>query len=60
MSRKIVKKILSSEAGATAVEYALIAALVFLASAGAITAMSSTFQTVFTDSFTSITSAMAE
>jgi pilus assembly protein Flp/PilA len=43
MNKTFIKKILSSEKGATAVEYGLIAALIVIATIGALTSMSDTF-----------------
>ncbi len=44
----ILKKIRKDESGATAIEYGLIAALVSVAAIGALTAMGTSLQTMFT------------
>jgi pilus assembly protein Flp/PilA len=44
---KIVRRLLKNRAGATAIEYGLIAALVSVAAIGALSAMGSSLQTMF-------------
>jgi pilus assembly protein Flp/PilA len=45
---KVLQDILRNETGATAIEYGLIAALVSIAAIGALTAMGSSLDTMFT------------
>ncbi len=54
----ILKKIRKDESGATAIEYGLIAALVSVAAIGALTAMGTSLQTMFTTVSTALASAV--
>ncbi len=58
MNRKFTRKILSCKAGATAIEYSLIAAMIFLAAAGTMSAMGGTVKILFEENFTEISSAL--
>lgn len=58
MGPKLVKKILGDITGATAIEYALIAAMVFLAAAGAMTTMGISLNTMFDNTSTTIGSSL--
>ncbi|PIW27048.1 MAG: Flp family type IVb pilin [Rhodospirillales bacterium CG15_BIG_FIL_POST_REV_8_21_14_020_66_15] len=48
MKTSIIKKLQKDESGATAIEYGLIAALVSVAAIGALTAMGTSLDTMFT------------
>ncbi|PCI33362.1 MAG: Flp family type IVb pilin [Alphaproteobacteria bacterium] len=48
MSKNVVKRIVASDAGSTAIEYALIAALIGVVCVGALTAIGGTLDTTFT------------
>jgi pilus assembly protein Flp/PilA len=52
--RNIINRLLKNEAGATAIEYGLIASLIAVVIVGAVTALGTTLQGVFT----SITTAL--
>ncbi len=54
----ILKKIRKDESGATAIEYGLIAALVSVAAIGALTAMGTSLQTMFTTVSTALAAAV--
>ncbi|VAV87100.1 Flp pilus assembly protein, pilin Flp [hydrothermal vent metagenome] len=58
MNKAFFKDILSSETGATAIEYGLIAALVVIATIGALTNMSNTFIGNLNTTSTTLSSAM--
>jgi len=60
MKNKFLNKLFSSEAGATALEYGLIVAVVVLASVGALTAMSSTFILSLNDTSSKVSRALDE
>lgn len=45
----LIKEILNDESGATAIEYGLIAALVSVAAIGALSAMGTSLDTIFTN-----------
>ncbi len=57
MTFRILRKIFSCEKGATAMEYGLVAALIVVASMGAISAMSSTVVNSFNDTAEKIVAA---
>ncbi len=54
----ILKKIRKDESGATAIEYGLIAALVSVAAIGALTAMGTSMQTIYTTVSTALAGAV--
>ena len=54
----ILKKIRKDESGATAIEYGLIAALVYVAAIGALTAMGGSLNTMFTTVSNALTAAV--
>ncbi len=54
----ILKMIRKDESGATAIEYGLIAALVSVAAIGALTAMGTSLQTMFTTVSTALSAAV--
>ncbi|HHL33565.1 MAG TPA: Flp family type IVb pilin [Desulfobulbaceae bacterium] len=58
MNKAFIKNIISSETGATAVEYGLIAALIVIATIGALTSMSNTFTGSLDTTSATLTSAM--
>ncbi len=58
MNKALIKNIISSETGATAVEYGLIAALIVIATIGALTSMSNTFTGSLDTTSATLTSAM--
>ncbi len=58
MNKTFIKNIISSETGATAVEYGLIAALIVIATIGALTSMSNTFTGSLDTTSATLTSAM--
>jgi len=58
MNKTFIKNIISSETGATAVEYGLIAALIVIATIGALTSMSDTFTGNLETTSTALTNAM--
>ncbi len=60
MKNKILKKLYVSEAGATAIEYGLIMALVVIASVGALTTMSDTIVLSLQDTSSRVSDAMEE
>ncbi len=58
MKKIFFGKLFSCDKGATALEYGLIAALIVVASMGALSAMSSTVITNFNDTSSKVTGAM--
>ncbi|MCF6195696.1 MAG: Flp family type IVb pilin [Emcibacter sp.] len=58
MNKTFIKNIISSETGATAIEYGLIAALIVIATIGALTSMSNTFTGSLDTTSATLTSAM--
>jgi len=60
MKNKFLSKLLSSETGATAIEYGLIVALVVVTSVGALTAMSDTIVLSLQDTSSKVTNALEE
>jgi len=56
---KIIRKLKKNRAGATAIEYGLIAALVSVAAVGALTALGTSLQTMFTSVSTTLDAAVA-
>ena len=58
MKIELLAGVLKDDSGATAIEYGLIAALVSVAAIGALTAMGSSLNTMFTAVATALTSAV--
>jgi pilus assembly protein Flp/PilA len=58
MTERLLKKVKSCERGSTALEYGFIAALITIASLGALTAMSSTLIAQWNDTSSKVSSAM--
>ena len=58
MKFEILTDVLKDDSGATAIEYGLIAALVSVAAIGALTAMGSSLNTMFTAVSTALTTAV--
>ena len=56
---KVIRNLIKDESGATAIEYGLIAALVSVAAIGALTAMGTSLNTMFTAVSTALNTATA-
>ncbi len=55
----VIRNLITDESGATAIEYGLIAALVSVAAIGALTAMGTSLNTMFTAVSTALNAAVA-